>query len=198
MTAEDIIGMFVVSSLVGSLLADLVFEVTWNKTYFTYGLTIFVMRIPGNQWHTNIPSQALLETKFHSDVISSLVFKEIGAYSYGFREKIFQFKWIRTPNLMHGLLTFDTNNNQVIVTGFANWFTLAFSLVWLGLPLSSLVILILSREPPGSPLIPLGVIGFFIVLMGIMYLFQASRFSKVASFAAESWTRRYVRVGDEA
>ena len=198
MTAEDIIGIFVVSLLVGSLLADLVFEVTWNKTYFTYGLTIFVMRIPVNQWHTNIPTQALLEKKFHSDLISSLIFKEIGAYSYGFREKIFQFKWIRTPNLMHGLLAFDTNNNQVVVKGFANWFTVAFSLVWLGLPLSGLVSTLFSQQPLVSILIPLGVIGGFIVFMGIMYLFQASRFSNVASFAAQSWERKYVRDRDEA
>jgi len=198
MTNEDIIGIFVVSLLVGSLLADLVFGATWHKAYFTSGLTIFVKRIPVKHWHTNIPSQAQLEKKFRSDVISSLIFKEIDVHSYGFREKMFEFKLMRTPGPMHGLLMFDTNTSQVVVKGFVNWFILAFSLVWLGLPISGAVLILLNNEPLPSPLIPLGIIGGFILAMGIMYLFQSSRFSNVASFAAQSWARKHMQDGDEA
>jgi hypothetical protein len=198
MTGEDIFGIIIVSLLVGSLLADLFLDVTWNKTHFTYGLTIFVMRVSVSHWHTNIPSQALLEKKFHSDVVSSLVFRQIDACSYGFREKMLQFRWIRTPNLMHGLLTFDANNSQVVVKGLANLSTIVFSFLWLGLPLFGIVTILFSQQALESALILLGVIAFFGVIMGIMYFFQAARFSTVASFAAQSWTRKYVKSGDEA
>ena len=198
MTIEDIIGIIIVGILVGLLLADLIFAATWNKTYFTSGLTVFVQQIPVNHYHTNIPSKTLLEKKFHSNVISSLMFKEMDTSSYGFRDKLFQFKWIRTPDLMHGLLIFDTDKSQIVVKGFTNWFTVAFSLLYTGVPLWNVVLILSGEEPLGSLLFYLGIFGFFILMMGIMYLFQASRFSKIASYAAESWARKHLHDDEQA
>jgi hypothetical protein len=199
---SEIIGIIVVILFVASLVADIVFASTWNKTYFTSGLTIFVKRIPINHWHTNIPHKSLFEKKFHSNMVSSLTFKEIDIFSYGFREKIFQFKLIRYTSVMHGLLIFDTDNGQVIVKGFANWSVIIFSLVWLGLPVASMVRILLEKSTsPGISafvLLLLGAIAFFILLMASLYLIQYSRFSKVAFVASQLWTRKYVRDGNEA
>jgi len=135
----EIIGYFFTGALIVSILADIVLTSTWNKTYFTSGLRIFIKRIPVNHWHTIIPNQSLFEEKFQSNWVGSLTFKEIDMISYGFREKIFQITWIRSTSIMHGLLIFDSNNNQIIVKGFANWSILVFSLIWLSVPISWLV-----------------------------------------------------------
>ena len=160
-----------------------------------------------------IPNQSLFEEKFQSNWVGSLTFKEIDMISYGFREKIFQITWIRSTSIMHGLLIFDSNNNQIIVKGFANWSILVFSLIWLSVPISWLVRILSGERMLGvgllgegmlgegmlfSLLIPLGAIAFFILVMGICYLIQFSRFSGVASYAAQLWARKHLRNGDEA
>ena len=99
---------------------------------------------------------------------------------------------------MRGLITFDTENGQVIVKGFANWNALIFSLVWLGLPTIYFIPIWSNEGLVSSLLILLGVIGFYILVMGSLYWIQSSRFSKVALFAAQSWSRKYVRDSDHA
>src|SRR5574341_185761 len=190
---EDIIGFSLFGLLIVSLVVDTFYALTWNKAYFTSGLMIFVKRIPISHWHTNIPDLSLFENKFHSNVTSSLTFKEIESLSYGFREKAFQFKWISYSPLMHGLLTFDTHHGQVIVKGFANWYALAFSLMWLGLLVSFFISAWLDGNATFFLPILLGAVAFFTFVMGILYWIQASRFLNIASFAAQAWSRKYVR-----
>ena len=191
--AEDIIGFSLFGLLIVSLVVDMFCALTWNKAYFTSGLMIFVKRIPIDHWHTNIPDLSLFENRFHSNVTSSLTFKEIERHSYGFREKAFRFKWVRYSPLMHGLLTFDADNGQVIVKGFANWYALAFSLMWLGLLVSFFIGARLDGNATFFLPILLGAIAFFTLVMGILYWIQASRFLNIASFAAQLWARKYIR-----
>ena len=202
---SDIFDIFYLSLFAIWILASLIesfFSITWNKTYFTFGLMIFVKRIPVNNWHTNIPSLALFEKEFHSAVISSLNFKELDAFSYGFREEIFEVKWIRTGGFMHGLLIFDTKNSQVIVKGFASWSALVFSFILLSGFTFFIVQILLDEGLAISALRPLGNIGysilFTVLFMWIIHLFQSSRFINVASFAAQSWERKHLRNVDEA
>ena len=155
------------------------------------------MRIPVTRWHTNVPPRALLETKVHSNVISSLVFREIDTHTYGFRDQLFPFEWIQLPNLMHGLLTFDPKNRQVVAKGTVNLFTLAFCLVWLSLFIGDIIFALTNEDSSFSLRDPLAALAGFLAYMRIMYLIQASRFSNVASFAARSWERKYVRDIDQ-
>jgi hypothetical protein len=196
MTGENIFGIIIVIVFIGSALTDLILELSWNKRYFTSGLPIFVRRIPVSRWHTNIPSQALLEKKFHSDVIASIVFRQFNAYSYIFRERLFQFRWIRTPDLMHGWLMFDHFKGEVIVIGFINFSAIAFCIIWLGFQLVGIIPIILGRQPISSLWMPVFASTMFILFSILMYEIQAARFSIVADFAAESWARKYVRDGD--
>ena len=194
----DTIGFSLFGLLMVSLLADTFCAFTWNKTYFTSGLTIFVKCIPVNRWHTNIPHPSLFETMFHSEWVPSFTFKELDGSSYAFREKIIQFRLIRYTPVMHGLLTFDSDNGQVIVKGFANWYALSFSFVWIAMLVSFAISMWSYASTTFSILIVLGAIVALVLVMGILYLIQSSRFSKVASFAAESWTRKYVRDDDRS
>jgi hypothetical protein len=172
----EILGIIAFGLIILSILADTVLSATWSRTYFTVGLPIFIMRVPVDFPHTNIPQRSLFEAQFQSNLVASLTFKEISSNEYGFREAHFQFRLFGYSPLMHGLLIFDYENSQVVVKGFINWFTLCFSLIWLSIAMFMIPFVL-----------------FFIILMGCLYLIQLSRFSKVAAFAAEAWSRKHVR-----
>ena len=185
MDIDDILGLSMLGVLLLTGLVEVILSGTWNKTYFTTGIQIFVIKIPVELRHSNIPSSQKLEARFYSSWSSSLVFNEIESHTYGFREKLFEFRLVRYSPIMHGILVFDRETNEVVVKGYVNWFILAFSLIWLGGVLLSSI--------PSFPIIALGFILFFVFLMGLLYWIQHNRFSKVAMFAAETWSRKYVR-----
>jgi hypothetical protein len=190
---ENIIGLSFFGLLIVSLLVDAYCASTWNKSYFTSGLMVYTKSIPVNYWHSNLPKTSLFEKAFHSEIVASLTFKEIDLFSYGFREKMVQFRFVRYTPIMHGLITFDTTNGQVTVKGYANWHALVFSFLWLGM----LTLFTIGSWSYGnmrfSALIFIGALAFFSLVMGILYWIQSSRFSKVAQYAAQSWARKYVR-----
>jgi hypothetical protein len=142
------------------------------------------MRIPVAFRHSNIPASAQLESFFHSTWVSSLVFKEIEPNTYAFREKFSEFRFFRYSPIMHGLLFFDFDKGEVVVKGFANWFALCFSLVWLG-----------GVAQSSDLIITLVFVLFFALFMGLLYSIQYYRFSNVARFAAHTWKRKYLRDG---
>jgi hypothetical protein len=179
------LGLIIFSALVLSWLVETILSSTWNKTYFTSGIPIFVMRIPVKFQRSNIPSVRQLDVRFYSTWASSLVFKEIDLHTYGFREKFFEFRLFRYSSIMHGVLVFEHNNHEVIVKGFANWFIVSFSLIWIG------GVILSSFSSPS--LIAVGFILFFVLLMGLLYSIQHHRYSKVATFAAETWSTKYTK-----
>ena len=179
-----IFGMFILSVLVDLILSEL-----WNKTYFTSGLPLFIKKIPVGIPRTNIPPLSRFETEFRSSWTSSIAFKEIEQNIYGFREKSIEFRVIRYSPLMHGMILFDFDNNQVIVKGFVNWSILCFSLIWIGG-----VVLIVTAKSSASFLIVLAFIVFFTLILGILYLIQYGQFTRVAEFAAKEWAIKHVNV----
>ncbi len=168
-----------------SIIIVFIFEVlavhTWNKVYFTKGLQIFTISISVPHQHSNIPSQGQLEIRFKTKgVTSSILFKELGANIYGFREKYNEFVLIGYTPVMHGILYFDFDANQVIIKGFINWFAFYFCLVWISAGIFK------------SPW-PLTIIWEFIIVFffGIIYWNQRSRYLEIAKFAAETWARKH-------
>jgi hypothetical protein len=76
--------------LIISFFTDIVLRATWNKGYFVVGVPIFIKRIPVNVKHKGVPFQYLLEEKFQTGMFTSLAFKQMGPFTYVFREKYFQ------------------------------------------------------------------------------------------------------------
>jgi hypothetical protein len=164
---SKVIGIVAFSTLIISLLAETILSATWNETYFTIGLPLFTVNIPVNVHHANIPSKSVFVAK---SGLESIVFREISPNSYGFREKLFQFRWVKFSPVMHGLLIFDNANSRIIVKGFASWSLLAFLLM--------LIVFV--------PAIP-----FFILVMSLPYAIQYLQFLKIANIAAEAWSRKH-------
>ena len=166
---------------------------TWNRFYFNSGILAFVRNTQVNIHHSNIPSCTLVNNKFGSGCLNlagSLRFKELSSNVYGFRESLFPFGRM---SILHGLLIFDDENNQVIVKGFLDWTVFCFVLIWLIVPpLAWLLGYISTHEPIGLvALIYFGVVLFNLV---IFYLSNFFRYSAVATFATESWSRKYTNI----
>ena len=179
-------GVIFFSVMTLFFLVETVLSGKWNKMYFTSGLPIFVKRISVGPRYNNIPLSSRFEAQFQSDWTNSLVFREIAPNTYGFREKFFEFRIFKYSPLMHGVLFFDSVNNQVVVKGFANWFSVGLSVIWLGC-----AILIGVKYFPEAASFVLGFLAFYSIILGFIYLIQYSRFSNVATFAAQEWERKY-------
>ena len=174
------LGTIALIALAILALAEMGLTTTWNKLYFMFGLPIFVKKIPVKNHRAEIPPKHIFETRFRSNGSTPIVFGEIGANGYGFCEEMLRFSkfGLRYTPVMHGWLVFDDANHQVVVKGFANWYILGFSLLWFGMLTSGLFNSL-------STAIPFGL--FFIVIVGVIYAIQYSRFSKVAAVAAQAW-----------
>lgn len=180
---STIFDIVVPGALILSFVADEILRATWNKMYFTIGVPIFIKRIPVNFPHTNLSPGFFMDNKFHSGWIESIIFKEICLNAYGFRNELFSFKWFKTSSLMHGLLIFDHDHSQVIVKGFARW-----SFVYISL----LTFIIVIRASISNPLPAIIILAIYFLFAGLSYSIQSTRFSYVARFAADSWSRKYV------
>jgi hypothetical protein len=160
----------------------------WNKVYFTIGLPIFVRRFPVNGQLKGIPFQYLLDDEFQNEWVASFVFKAIDARSYGFREKFFRPYFFRYIPLMHGLMIFENDRNQVIVKGMANWSTIWLALYFL------LSLLDLLKTPPIEIT---GLSAFVIMIVLITYWMQSWVFSRIGKFAADLCSKKhFVNQGD--
>ena len=194
----EILGSIVISAVPIIWVVEMILSATWHKIYFTFGMPFFVFRIPVKNHHTNIPSCTLLEGNFKSSGLirnTSLLFKEIDLNTMGFRESLLQFG--RNYSIMHGLLIFDEKNGQVIVKGFFDWVFLYFSLLWIiGGPLIWLLGLMSSGEPMLEEPIWFVALGYSImfIIVGVFSSIDYFRFSRVAKFAAEAWSRHYAPI----
>ena len=178
---------FIVITLIIALLADLFFRLAWNKIYFTVGLPIFVLRIPVVTRYKGIPFQYLFEEEFRNNSPwRSFLFSKIEDRKIGFREQFLEIRYSYVP-LMHGLLIFENDKKQVVVKGFANWFTiwLIINLALAGFGISGFFQLHVTSS-----------IAFIFLLSAVFYALQCYRFSKVGKFAAEMCSNKHFLKSD--
>lgn len=173
-----LILIFVVFISIPSI--ELLLSGIWNRMYFTIGLPFFVLRISVDPHHNNIPSQSQLDAPFRASWVQSLVFRQYDAHKFAFREKIFQLRFFTYIPIMHGYLFFDHNNSQVVVKGFANWYIVMFFFIGIVASIHYL-----------EPLIIFVSLFSLSLFFGILYWIQFYRYTKVAAFAAQAWSRQY-------
>jgi len=163
----------------------------WSEIYFKTGVLVITRCIPVELHHTNMPSRVLFEKRFQSNgfsFTSSLKFRELGPNTYGFREGLMA----KSLSLVHGVVIFDDENNQVIVKGFFNWTLLCFWLIWLIIPPLVWILRFMSLSDWSVALIYLAIT---FGNLGISYLIDHARLSALAEFAAQSWARKYIPAG---
>jgi glucan phosphoethanolaminetransferase (alkaline phosphatase superfamily) len=120
--------------------------------------------------------------------MGGLIFKELEANKYAFRRKFFV---IAQNTMMHGLVTFDSDNNLVIVKGYADWSLIAVSvLVVIIIPLLWLI--------GGGPYTQdvfvqiLCFVSFYAFITAISLFVEYYRLRTITKIASELWSRKYV------
>jgi hypothetical protein len=142
----------------------------WNPTYFRVGIPIYSKTLPFEGAAPEALGEEALNNVFRRSLTPSLVFKEIGVGEFAFREKLFQFVLLTYTPIMHGRLEISSVSREVRVIGLLNWWILAFVL-------TSLTFFSHSFE----------FVPFLFLLLGVIYLFQKSKYDKVGRFTAQ-WT----------
>jgi hypothetical protein len=188
-----ILGSTTFVAVILSALADLILAISWEKFYFTSGFLVFRQQVSIESRHSNTPSPSLLEKQLSSCWMGSFAFKELESNQYGFRQRFFSFTW--NP-VTHGLIMFDAENNQVTVKGYLNWYVLSFTaFVLVIIPFLWLINGITRTE--FLSLFITNVIGCGFIF-GIPYLLDRFRLKMITVTAAELWSRKHVRIDEQA
>ena len=148
-------------------IVEVILYFSWNRSYFTFGIPIFVRSIPINEISLLTPSIESLQAKFPKSFWGpSFEFRKIGQNEYAFRDVLFEFRWFgfSAPPVMHGYLTYD--NERIVVKGYLIFIYPAL-FGWIAL------------HDPSFGLLLLGI--FF----GIPYMLQLIRINAVATKAKE-------------
>ncbi|PRC92749.1 hypothetical protein [Solimicrobium silvestre] len=157
--------------LICVVLTDLALNFMLVPFYFQHGIVVFRRKIKCDQRETPIPSIAQIEVRIPSSIWPDFLLKEIDPIQFAFRERVFKSMMTYTP-IMHGVLRLDTESGYVVVTGRLNWTTLAF-IVFAFFNLSDHVDLSF---------------GFMaLLILSVIYLIQAIRYSQIANTAAIIW-----------
>ncbi len=189
-----VLGAILLGTIITLFVIEVIFSITWNRIYFLKGFAIFVSTIRVGPHHENIPSTIQLNAQFHSWWSHSIVFKELAPDTYGFREKVSEIRWIRYMSPMHGVMAFDRNNGRLVVKGLINWGYPYFSLLFWGIILFVFVSKLLSGQPvPGTVFMMIftTMIVYIFVTFVVPYWIASFVYTRIASFAAQTWSRQY-------
>jgi hypothetical protein len=162
--------LFALPVLVG--IAESIFSLRWNWTYFSVGIRVFHRLLPVLDPKATTPSEERLEAVSSRSAFPPLAFRALEEDRLAFREKIGGLRF-GYPPVMRGNLRFQRKGARVEVIGLLNWFVLVFVVV-AGLSvivLRSLVFLLLT----------IGVVAF-------VYAIQLRRFSRAGRAAAAEWS----------
>jgi hypothetical protein len=159
------IGIFLLVMVVEYLLL-----ISWNSAYFRLGIPMFKSEVAIPRNAPTPISADLLENWQHESLFQPLTFCSLDDGDFAFREVLWNgfFHKAYTP-IMHGLLRFDRETNQITVFGYANWATLVFAVLWLSV-VNGLDLFWVQLILP--------------VAFGSIYVLQYRRFRQVAIDAA--------------
>ena len=93
---------------------------------------------------------------------------------------------------MHGLLVFDSENNLVIVKGYADWSVIAYSVMFI-------IIIPLAWLIGGGPhtkdvfLQIMSLVIFYAFITAIFLLIDYYRLTTITKIASELWARKYTK-----
>jgi len=109
------------------LLIDFVLSASWSEWYFNTGLPLVTIRNSVNAVGPP-PTADAMETQHVSFLMGRIPFRDFGENTYAFRRSL-----LTGSGLMHGLISFDIDQNLIIVEGKISPFAFGFILcVFLG------------------------------------------------------------------
>ena len=164
------VWLFAIPVLVG--IAEAVFSLRWNWTYFSVGIRVFHRLMPVLDPKARAPSEERLETALSRSAFPPLAFWALEDDRLAFREKIGGLRFFYPP-VMRGNLRFQRKGSRVEVIGLLNWYVLVFVVV------AGLSVIVLR-----SPIFLLLTVG----VIALIYAIQFRRFSQAGRAAAAEWS----------
>lgn len=116
-------------------IVEMILSGTWCRLYFSYGVPVFSYEPDSRNPLAKTLDSEILEKSLPVGKYVPIKLRQFSSQLFGFREAAWSGfgKMPYTP-VMHGKLVMQ-DNGQVRVVGLANWFTVAFSIVFVGLPI---------------------------------------------------------------
>ncbi len=142
----------------------------WSSLYFKKGIQLYAKEMQIRSSALNIDDlEDSLNNSFKGTGFSpSILFQQLDDKTIAFREKLFEFSLFSYTPLMHGKI--EINNAQFHVTGFSNWYPIAFMFLWYssifqGFRFSVDFMFLIAP----------------VIIFGVIYLMQSRRYNKILS-----------------
>jgi len=164
---------WILPALVEVVLTETILSAAWVGWYYSYGPVVFRRVFPSASGRGAATPGSLPRVFGHS-FLPSLLTRRLGEGQFAVRERFFELRVVSYTPIMHGLAEFDSSSGRVVVTGRANWSSLAFIALFASFSVQAGVHLVL--------LAPLT------LLVAVIYLVQAHRYSQLGRRAASTWS----------
>lgn len=155
--------------LISFLLIETILLLSWNRTYFRFGIPIFVKRFPFFGSLDEPFDARYLEQNFEGVYVPNIFFRRISSKECAFRENLWNFRIFSYIPIMRGLVRGDEGEKSLYIIGYVNWYVVICTMYILG---SAVFYSFASWTP-------------MFILIAICYVTQAIRFKKVSEFAIE-------------
>ena len=164
MKTLTILGPFIAIFLLA--LVDFLLARSWARAYFTIGIPIFRMRLPGVRLGADVEQRLATVAERNASLI---VYERLSESEIAFREKGRASVTFRYTPVFHGLLRYIPEEGATYVIGWINLFALAaigvFAWIWFEAP---------SFRKPNDLLV------WFTLIFGTMYAIGVWRYRMVA------------------
>jgi hypothetical protein len=161
-----IIGILV---LIGIL--EIIMSAVWLRFYFIIGIPLFRRTIKVTSEKILILSAQELEDDLPELAWRPpLLVRNIDTMKFAFREKLLFLGFSYVP-VMHGCMNYDSNKEELVISGFDNWYALLFSIFFIFLT----VAFMFESKELMFLILPIGLL----LIEGNGYLTQRRRFSQV-------------------
>lgn len=153
------VGLGIVAAI---LIVEIVLSARWSDFYFTVGLPIFWRRVDRV---IGLENQSLNELLQAAATVAGtpLLFRRLSPDIIAFREKAFGGSIHYMP-IMHGVIRRRVEESTAVVVGLVNWYIVALIVMFA---------ILLGDDF-------LAVVPYFLAAVGIVYLIQSVRYSRIA------------------
>jgi len=120
-------SMILAAIVLATFIAEPFLSGRWNRFYFTVGVPVLIATFPLQSRMATLPPTGEIEAKLPAGGLIRI--KAFDNFTYGFREKLFLSRGLRSP-IIHGLLIYDIYQGRLVVKGLLNWTFMALTVIW--------------------------------------------------------------------
>ncbi len=162
---------FIFGAVAVLALLECIAQGLWLPTYFRRGLPVYRRRMVCAAGPRMAALEGPLEEESKGRIGPPIAFRALSDEELAFRERLAAGRLFSYTPVMHGLARLDTLDRTVTVTGYLNWYVLAFLGLWYSFNA-------FWGRPPQADW--LGWYGIPILILGIIYLVQFLVYARVA------------------